>query len=169
MNVANATGEEVPEAELNASVTPAADDFLTAFDMFARAVRRARGTAPQSGNGVLTLSQYGLLQPLADRESAGVRQLAIEAGISAPTATRILDVLERRGVVRRDRAAHDRRAVTVTLTPVGREVFSSQDEWLRGRQRSFHASLPPIERELAPDLLLRLASLIDELAVGPEG
>ena len=26
-----------------------------------------------------------------------------------------------------------------------------------------------LERELAPDLLLRLASLIDELAVGPEG
>ena len=101
MKVANATGEEVPGANLKACVTPAsgadlnasftpptADEFLAAFDTFARAVRRARGTAPQSGNGVLTLSQYGLLQPLADRESAGVRQLAIEAGISAATAPR---------------------------------------------------------------------------------
>src|ERR1700759_5286629 len=40
------------------------DAFLAAFDAFAQAVRRARGTtAQQSGdNGTLTLSQYALLQ-----------------------------------------------------------------------------------------------------------
>jgi DNA-binding MarR family transcriptional regulator len=75
----------------------------------------------------------------------------------------------RRGVVRRARSSEDRRAVTVTLTDFGREALSVQDEWLRGRQRAFYASLPTGERELAPDLLLRLAALIDELAAGPEG
>ena len=40
---------------------------------------------------------------------------------------------------------------------------------MRGRQRAFYATLPEVERELAPDLLLRLAALIDELAVGPGG
>ena len=40
-------------------------------------------------------------------------------------------------------------------------------EWLRGRQRAFYAGLPAHERELAPDLLIRLAGLIDELAAGP--
>jgi hypothetical protein len=39
---------------------------------------------------------------------------------------------------------------------------------LRGRQRAFYASLPEVERELAPDLLMRLAALIDELAAGPQ-
>jgi DNA-binding MarR family transcriptional regulator len=143
-------------------------EFLAAFDEFARAVRRARGTGPQSANGTLTLSQYGLLQPLADREDARVRELASQAGIAAPTATRILDALERRGVVHRSRASGDRRVVTVTLTELGRDMLSSQDEWLRGRERAFFESLPPDERELAPDLLLRLAALIDQLALGPE-
>lgn len=145
--------------------------FLAAFDAFAKAVRRARGTtAQQSGdNGTLTLSQYALLQALATREEARVSDLAMEAGITASTATRILDALQRRGIIRRERSPHDRRGVTVTLTNFGRDALGHQDGWLRARQRAFYASLPEIERELAPDLLTRLAALIDELAVGPGG
>jgi hypothetical protein len=55
----------------------------------------------------------------------------------------------------------------VTLTDFGRSALGSQDGWLRGRQRAFYASLPAVERELAPDLLVRLAALIDEIAAGP--
>ena len=38
---------------------------------------------------------------------------------------------------------------------------------MRARQRAFFAGLPALERELAPELLGRLAGLIDELAEGP--
>jgi DNA-binding MarR family transcriptional regulator len=147
------------------------DAFLAAFDAFAQAVRRARGTtAQQSGpNTTLTLSQYALLQALATRDEARVSDLADEAGVTASTATRILDALERRGIIQRERSAHDRRGVTVTLTDSGRDALGHQDGWLRGRQRAFYASLPEVERELAPDLLTRLAALIDELAAGPAG
>ena len=147
------------------------DAFLAAFDAFAQAVRRARGTTAQQsgGNGTLTLSQYALLQALATREEARVSDLAVEAGITASTATRILDALERRGIITRQRSSHDRRGVTVTLTGFGRDALGNQDGWLRGRQRAFYASLPEVERELAPDLLTRLAALIDELAAGPGG
>jgi DNA-binding MarR family transcriptional regulator len=144
------------------------DAFLASFDAFAQAVRRARGTA-SAGNGTLTLSQYALLQALATREDARVSDLAVEAGVTASTATRILDALERRGIIRRERSPHDRRGVTVTLTEFGRQALGHQDGWLRGRQRAFYASLPEVERELAPDLLRRLAALIDELAAGPGG
>jgi DNA-binding MarR family transcriptional regulator len=145
------------------------DPFLTAFDAFTQAVRRARGAQSQYGERVLTLSQYALLQALATREAARVRELAGEAGVTASTATRILDALERRGIVRRSRSAKDRRAVTVTLTDLGREALRSEDEWVRGRQRAFYAALPAREQELAPDLLIGLAALIDELAAGPAG
>jgi hypothetical protein len=39
---------------------------------------------------------------------------------------------------------------------------------MRQRQRMFFDSLPAAERELAPDLLVRLAALIDDLAAGPD-
>jgi DNA-binding MarR family transcriptional regulator len=69
--------------------------------------------------------------------------------------------------VRRDRSAEDRRAVSVSLTERGREALGRQDAWMRGRQRGFFAALPPEEQALAPDLLVRLAGLIGELAAGP--
>jgi DNA-binding MarR family transcriptional regulator len=145
-----------------------AEEFLAGFDALAAAVRRARGAPAQAEGPALTLSQYGLLQGLVGRGSARARELADEAGIAPSTATRILDALERRGIVRRRRADDDRRAVTITLTPLGRELLRAQDEWLRGRQLAFFEALPPEEQVLAPDLLVRLAALIDELAAGSD-
>jgi DNA-binding MarR family transcriptional regulator len=155
-------------AQIQQPAPPAVSEFLSAFDTFVQAVRRARGAPAHDGERGLTLSQYGLLQPLANCEVARVRELADQAGIAAPTATRILDALERRGIVQRRRSVGDRRGVSVTLTPHGREILCDEDEWMRERQREFFATLPSIERELIPDLLNRLAGLIDELAVGPE-
>jgi DNA-binding MarR family transcriptional regulator len=146
-----------------------ADPFLASFDAFAQAVRRARGATTQTAdNGTLTLSQYALLQALSTRQEARVQELAAEAGIAASTATRILDVLERRSIIDRTRSPDDRRVVTITLTEFGREALCNQDEWMRGRERAFYAALPEVERGIAPDLLLRLAALIDELATGPD-
>jgi DNA-binding MarR family transcriptional regulator len=146
---------------------PGVDEFLISFDALAQAVRRSRGTQAQSRDDALTLSQYALLQALASRETARVQELASEAGVTPSTATRILDALERRAIVSRRRLDEDRRGVTVSLTTQGREALNGQDAWLRGRQRAFYAGLPATEQELAPDLLVRLAALIDELAAGP--
>lgn len=144
-----------------------AEAFLSAFDAFAQAVRRARG-ASVGPPGALTLSQYGLLELLHDHDSARVRDLAEHAGVSAATATRILDTLERRHLVRRRQSPEDRRGVSVTLTDSGRHALGEQHAWLRSRQRNFYGELQPEERELAPSLLVGLADLIDELAAGPE-
>jgi DNA-binding MarR family transcriptional regulator len=156
-----------PHAQPIVERTNGGDAFLDSFDAFAAAVRRARGATTQSAdNGTLTLSQYALLQGLTTRYEAPVRELAEAAGIAPSTATRILDALERRRIICRTRSPEDRRVVTVTLTEFGREALGHQDEWFRGRQRAFYAALPEVERELAPDLLLRLATLIDDLAGG---
>jgi DNA-binding MarR family transcriptional regulator len=154
--------------ELAEADPPVQSDFLAAFDALTQAVRRARGAQGGAGDVGLTLSQYGLLEGLSGRRAARVQELAANAGITASTATRILDALERRGIVRRVRSREDRRGVAVSLTDFGEQLLGSQQAWLRGRQRAFYASLPRVERELAPDLLIRLAALIDELAAGPD-
>ena len=146
----------------------AEQDFADAFDAFARAVRRARGAQPIEASKALTLSQFALLEVLSARAHARVAELAEEAGVTPPTATRILDALERRDVIRRERAPEDRRAVTVTLTDSGRELLEGQQEWVRERRRAFVRSLPAEQRALAAPLLRGLAGLIDELAAGPE-
>jgi DNA-binding MarR family transcriptional regulator len=160
------------ESALDPTVDPSAradvDRFLTSFDTLAQAVRRARGARAVDSGG-MTLSQYGLLEPLLDGEPARVRDLATQAGVTAPTATRILDTLERSGIVRRSPAVDDRRGVSVRLTADGRRLLDAQHEWLRSRQRAFHAALEPDERAIAPGLMVQVATLIDELAGGPAG
>ncbi len=142
--------------------------FVEAFDSLARAIRRARGALSTGSGEGLTLSQYGLLQPLADRNQARTGELAEAAGIRASTATRILDALERRGLVVRLQATDDRRAVAVRLTERGRVLLARHGEWVRERQRNFYSELELDERGLAPDLLRKLCDLIDDLAAGPE-
>jgi len=143
------------------------EGFLTAFEAFAQAVRRARGATPQDLPDRLTLSQYSLLMPLAAGGAARISQLAGEAGIAPSTASRILDALERRDIVRRAPSAEDRRGVVVSLTEAGREALSRQDTWMRGRRIVFFDELPGAEQAVVSDLLVRLAALIDELSAGP--
>jgi MarR family 2-MHQ and catechol resistance regulon transcriptional repressor len=145
------------------------EDFFTALDSFARAVRRARGARVQAASRWLTLSQYGLIEPLADDGQRRVNELADAAGITGSTATRILDALERRGIVRRTRSADDRRAIAVTLTAEGRRLFEAQRSWVRERERALYDDLPPRQRRMATEVLGRFTELIDELAPGPPG
>jgi DNA-binding MarR family transcriptional regulator len=144
-----------------------AEDFLVAFETLAQAVRRARGAVAQDAPGRLTLSQYSLLLPLSSSDTARVSDLAAGAGIAPSTASRILDVLERRAIVCRSRSEEDRRGVTVTLSDHGRAALAAQHEWMRGRQVEFFDGLPEEEQALVSDLLVRLAALIDELSCGP--
>jgi len=154
--------------QVHAPSPPAsAEDFLVAFETLAQAVRRARGAQAPDAPGRLTLSQYSLLLPLSGADTARVSDLAAGAGIAPSTASRILDALERRAIVRRTRSVEDRRGVTVTLTDHGRSALEQQHEWMRTRQLEFYDGLPDEERQLVSDLLVRLASLIDELSCGP--
>jgi len=162
------TGPDAPGQGMAPRHGVAEGQFLACFDLFVQAVRRARGASQLAREGTLTLSQSTILQALSGRRAARVRDLAAEAAIAPSTATRILDALERRAIVRRTRSVEDRRGVTVTLTEFGREALLVQDAWMRDRQRAFYEQLPEIERDLAPGLLIGLAGLIDELAAGPD-
>jgi DNA-binding MarR family transcriptional regulator len=165
------TAEEDVDRVLRRPRAGHADAFLDAFDSLAAAIRRARGVPARDGHDGqlgLTLSQYTLVRALSGRSAARIGDLAGDASVSPSTATRILDALERRAMVRRARVAEDRRGVTVALTDRGQEALDRHDAWVRGRQRKFFEQLPDGQRDVAADLLVRLATLIDDLARGPE-
>src|SRR3954470_17748013 len=130
--------------------TPATDvtAFAAALDDFRRASGRAKGRLAADGD--LTLSQYHLLEPLlvAD-EPLGVGELACAAGVSAPTATRMLAGLERDAFVERRACTRDRRVVRVALTPEGRERMTRKRERMAARHEELYRSLEPGERARA--------------------
>jgi DNA-binding MarR family transcriptional regulator len=150
----------LPETAPHTSPAVALGDALQEFF---RAARRARGRAAKrpSGDG-LSLAQFHVLEPLADGPLTN-RQLAEQAGVSSPTATRMLDLLVGRRLVTRLEDPVDRRAVLISLTPAGRDALTAKlAEVERGRRRVV-AALEPDEQRVAADLLRRLAGVIEEL------
>src|ERR1700754_2585715 len=100
--------------------TPASDvaAFAAALDDFRRASTRARGRLVADGD--LTISQSPLPGPLLSADAPlGVGELACAAGVSAPTATRMLSTLERAELVERRTCTADRRVVRIALTDEG--------------------------------------------------
>jgi DNA-binding MarR family transcriptional regulator len=134
-----------------------------ALQDFFRAARRARGRAAgRPSRDGLSLAQFHLLEPLADGPLTN-RQLAEQAGVSSPTATRMLDLLVGRRLVTRLEDPVDRRAVLISLTPAGREALAAKLAEVEQGRRRVAAALEPDEQRVAADLLRRLAGVIEEL------
>ena len=72
----------------------------------------------------LTKGQYGVLDVLFHFGPLQLGQLAEKVLKSEGTMTTVVDNLERRGLVERERNRHDRRVVTVSLTEAGRQLIS---------------------------------------------
>jgi DNA-binding MarR family transcriptional regulator len=138
------------------------DDLVVAFDAFVKAAKRSRARAEGDG-GTLTTSQADLLAPLLECEPAGLglRALARLAGIAAPTATRMVDGLEARGLVTRRRDPDDGRAVLIALTAGGEDALRERRAQLLARRRAMFELLTPSERRAAARVLSRLTSAFE--------
>src|SRR6201994_2271474 len=80
----------------------------------------------------VTLPQYRPLVVLAARGPQGTAELAAALAVNPSTATRMCDRLVRKGLVRRQRQAGDRRAVRIALTPPGRGLVAEVTRQRRG-------------------------------------
>jgi MarR family transcriptional regulator, organic hydroperoxide resistance regulator len=141
--------------------TRSTTDVAAAFDALLSAARRARARAGLLP-GDLTLQQSHMLEPLLGGEARRVGDLALAAGVSAPAATRMLDGLERDGVVRRERSGEDRRCVVVVLTDAGAERAAAAHEARAAWREAVFAGLSERERRDAARVLSRLSTLIEE-------
>lgn len=137
--------------------------FSEALHEFFQASRRARGRAASrpSPSG-LSLAQFHLLEPLAQGPHTN-RQLAEAAGVSAPTATRMIDVLVRSELVTRVEDPADRRAVLISLTAEGKRALGTKLREYEGVRQQIATALGVEERRVAADLLHRLAEVMEEL------
>jgi DNA-binding MarR family transcriptional regulator len=125
-------------------------------------VRRAQARGQKTSEG-LTLAQYYLLRPLDESPALPLSDLADRAGIAGPTATRIIDGLERDGALRRDRSSEDRRTVLISLTTRGRRLLGRKHRELTQRRQRLYAQLDHAEREQSERLLRHLAELLGQL------
>jgi DNA-binding MarR family transcriptional regulator len=135
-------------------------EFQAAWERFGAAVRRARARHDETEQA-MTIPQYLLVECLADGDARSVRELAEHASISQPTASRMLDGLERDGLVERRPCATDRRRVQIALTGPGRTALEAQRRLVDAKRRHMLESFAPDEREQIARLLHRMAEAIE--------
>jgi MarR family 2-MHQ and catechol resistance regulon transcriptional repressor len=74
--------------------------------------------------GNLTVSQFGVLESLYHLGPMCPGEISTKLLKSGGNITLVIDNLEKQGLVQRERDTHDRRMITVSLTPAGRELIS---------------------------------------------
>jgi DNA-binding MarR family transcriptional regulator len=80
----------------------------------------------------ITGTQASMLFMLAVGRCSTAAELAREYGIDASAVTRLLDRVEKRGLLSRVRSSEDRRVVRLELTDEGRELAARMPEIFRG-------------------------------------
>ncbi|MER5446475.1 MarR family transcriptional regulator [Streptomyces sp. NPDC002766] len=149
------------QTEQDAEADVSAEEMARATDALFVAIRRARSAGAEHFGG-LSLAQVTLLEPLATETDLPVGRLASSADVSVPTATRMLQQLESKGVVVRRRSEHDERRVLVSLTAEGAELLSTLRERLRERQTHAYEAFTPAERTQLVTLMRRLTELVSD-------
>ncbi len=117
----------------------------------------------------VTGPQLACLAPLADEPALTATELARRVHLSPSTVVRILDRLEARGLVRRERSSEDRRRVMVSATPGGRELALLAPDSERHPVRQALLDLPPGDRAELVRLLETLGDLVDDRLGGSAG
>jgi DNA-binding MarR family transcriptional regulator len=140
---------------MSATTISLAPDLRLVVGRLARKIRQAE-------TGGMTPSQLSALSALEDLGSIRLGDLAAAEGVAAPTITRIVDNLEREGLVTRGPDPDDRRASRVALTPSGRAALRR----IRGQRTAFLQErldrIDPAEQAQLAALLPLLARLAED-------
>jgi DNA-binding MarR family transcriptional regulator len=103
----------------------------------------ARGIAEVLKPYDLSSAQYNVLRILRGSTPSGLPCGDVSSRLVTrePDVTRLLDRLERRGLVSRTRSGEDRRVVVTRITPAGLEVLAELDESVAETHRRQFAGL----------------------------
>lgn len=89
-----------------------------------RVIKRSYLRAFKENNIDLTPEQWVLIDKLSAQDGLSQNDLALQSFKDAPTTSRILDLLGKKGFIERKREESDRRSFKVFLTESGKAVYS---------------------------------------------
>jgi MarR family 2-MHQ and catechol resistance regulon transcriptional repressor len=99
-----------------------------ALNTYTKLMRAAESVTSRVGRSMsaddLTISQFGVLEALHHKGPLCQRDIAAKILKSTGNITMVIDNLEKRGLVRRERDSQDRRYLTVYLTDAGTELIT---------------------------------------------
>jgi DNA-binding MarR family transcriptional regulator len=135
------------------------DDILVSLRQITRAIDiHSRDLQKQSG---LTTSQLLVLAAIQKLEVATPGSVAKEIVLSQATVTSLLDRMEKRGLIQRNRSDTDKRSVRLALSQEGLDKLNNAPEILQTEFLNKYRRLEPWERQMLSAALGRIASMMN--------
>jgi len=104
----------------------------------------------------LTTVQFGALQAIADHSGIDQVSLGVASDIDRTTVMRVLNRLEKHGLVRRKPCPQDKRINRVYITAVGKRMISDIEPLADASQQRLLEPLAPDERAAFMNMLTKL-------------
>lgn len=125
---------------------------IRAIDLYSKKLNKETG---------LTSSQLLVLQDIRQHEGTMVKDIANRITLSSATVTSILDRLEARGLVVRQRSENDRRRVGLFLTETGSAAIEDSPTLLQEHFINRFESMEQWEQSQMVATMQRIASMMD--------
>lgn len=139
-------------AERHEQVVSALRRMVRAIDLHSRYLVRAAG---------ISGPQLVVLRIIAREGRASAGEVAEAAALSQATISTILDRLEARGLVQRQRGREDKRKVYVSLSAEGEAVLAKAPQLLQEHFLARFQALPEAEQESLAGVLRRVAEMME--------
>lgn len=121
------------------------------------------GSKFDEAHGVSFL-QWVALKVVRDGAVGNAGELARELGITTGATTRMIDALELRGLMTRDRGTDDRRVVRLAITPEGRDIVEKLHELVVPAWNEVLTDFTQEEVDTLVELLLKLVTAAERVS-----
>ncbi len=145
-------------------------DFLGSAQIFASAVSDVvEKQLLREISRDLTPSQFRLLQMVALTDAQTISDVALFLRVSSAAASKAVDKLVRRNLLRREEGHPDRREIRLSLTGVSRKLLDVHKDLRLRRLSKIFRQFPPEQLRRTAELLARLsADLVDHSSKSDE-
>jgi DNA-binding MarR family transcriptional regulator len=136
-------------------------DFLCSARVFAKAVRDVieADVLREVAGDKLSMAHLKLLYLIAQTEAVTIGDAAAFLGVSSPAASKTVEKLVRRRLIRRADTRGDRRSSELSLTEMGRRMLETYEN-------ARNQKAADIFSQYMPEVLRETAEVLDHLASG---
>lgn len=139
-------------SDLRSDVLVALRRIMRATSLYSRKLEKSVG---------LTVPQLIVIRAIGSRGVLTASELSREVSLSQATVTNILNRLEERKLLTRERSEEDRRRVKLKLTEAGNAVFREAPQPLQNTFSARFDALPQWEQHQIVAALTRVAEMMD--------
>jgi DNA-binding MarR family transcriptional regulator len=146
------------------------DEFLGSAHVFASAIGEIieQRLLDQVAGGQLTLTQANMLKLVAMTDRYTLGDVASFLDVSNAAASKAVDRLVRKDLLRRTEDARDRRSIHLSLTPAGHELLAAYEAARRQKLERIFCQYPREELQHTADLLDRISADVIDHTADPE-